>query len=79
MNLLITIVAGAVIGMLASLVTGERRGCFFNIIAGIVGSMIGDRLFSFGGPTIGGMPILSSILGAIIFVAVISLFFGRKS
>lgn len=79
MNVLMTIVAGAIIGMLASFVTGEKRGCFFNVIAGIVGSMIGERLFSFGGPTIGGMPILSSVLGAVIFVAVISLFFGRKS
>ena len=79
MDFLGTILAGAVIGVLASFVTGKRRGCIFNIIAGIVGSVIGERLFSLGGPTIGGLPILSSVLGAIIFVAVISLFFGRKN
>lgn len=77
--MLTTIIAGAIIGMLAGLITGEKRGCFFDIIAGIVGSMIGNRLFSLGGPTLGGMPVLSSVLGAVIFVAVITFFFGRKS
>lgn len=72
-------ISGAVIGMLAGLITGEKRGCFFNIVAGVVGSMIGERLFSFGGPTLGGMPLLSSVLGAVIFVAVVTLFFGRKN
>lgn len=79
MGWLWTIVAGAIIGMIAGIVTGEKRGCFFNILAGMIGSAIGERLFSsWGGPTLGGMYLLPSIVGAVIFVAVISFFFSRK-
>ncbi|GGI65845.1 GlsB/YeaQ/YmgE family stress response membrane protein [Enterococcus alcedinis] len=80
MSWLWTMIAGAIIGMIAGMVTGEKRGCIFNIIAGIIGSSIGERLFSsWGGPKLGGMYLLPSVVGAIIFVAIVSFFFGRKS
>lgn len=78
MHWLWVIIVGSVIGMIAGAITGEKRGCLFNIIAGIIGSSIGESLFSSWGPIVADMAIVPSILGAVIFVAVVSFFFGRK-
>lgn len=78
MHFLWTLIVGAVIGTIAGAITGEKRGCLFDIIAGLVGSMIGQSLFSEWGPQVAGMAIIPSILGAVIFVAVISFFFGHS-
>ncbi|HAQ1686982.1 TPA: GlsB/YeaQ/YmgE family stress response membrane protein, partial [Enterococcus faecium] len=48
-----------------------------NIIAGLVGSAIGQALLGTWGPTIAGMAIIPSLIGAIILVLVVS-FFARK-
>ncbi|HFR3412338.1 TPA: GlsB/YeaQ/YmgE family stress response membrane protein, partial [Streptococcus suis] len=45
---------------------------------GLVGSSIGQSLFGHGGPSLAGMALFPSILGAVIVVAVVSFFFGRK-
>lgn len=73
-----TLIVGAVIGMIAGAITGEKRGCLFNIVAGLIGSMIGQSLFSNWGPHAAGMAIIPSVLGAVIFVAVVSFFFGKS-
>ena len=52
-------------------------GCIYNIFAGLVGSFVGQSLFGFWGPSLAGMAILPSILGAIIVIAVVDLFFGK--
>lgn len=74
-----TLIVGAVIGMIAGAITGERRGCLFNIVAGLIGSSIGQALFKDWGPNVAGMALIPSILGAVIFVAVVSFFFGRAN
>lgn len=74
-----SLIVGAVIGMIAGAITGEKRGCLFNIVAGLIGSSIGQALFSSWGPSAAGMAIIPSILGAVIFVAVVSFFFGRSN
>lgn len=56
---------------------GESMGCIYNIFAGLVGSFVGQSLFGFWGPSLAGMAILPSILGAIIVIAVVDLFFGK--
>ena len=38
---------------------------------------VGQSLFGFWGPSLAGMAILPSILGAIIVIAVVDLFFGK--
>ncbi|MBP2098552.1 GlsB/YeaQ/YmgE family stress response membrane protein [Enterococcus rivorum] len=79
MGWLWTLIVGAVIGSIAGAITskGKSMGCIFNIIAGLVGSSIGQALFGSWGPSLAGMAILPSILGAVILVAVVSFFFGR--
>ena len=65
--------------MMAGAITnrGESMGCIYNIFAGLVGSFVGQSLFGFWGPSLAGMAILPSILGAIIVIAVVDLFFGK--
>ncbi|KKJ72354.1 GlsB/YeaQ/YmgE family stress response membrane protein [Enterococcus faecium] len=56
---------------------GSSMGIIANIIAGLVGSAIGQALLGTWGPTIAGMAIIPSLIGAIILVLVVS-FFARK-
>ena len=49
-----------------------------NIIAGLVGSSVGQALFGTWGPSLAGMSLIPSILGAVIVVAVVSFLFGRR-
>ena len=74
-----SLIVGSLIGMMAGAITnrGESMGCFYNIFAGLVGSFVGQSLFGFWGPSLAGMAILPSILGAIIVIAVVDLFFGK--
>ena len=74
-----SLIVGSLIGMMAGAITnrGESMGCIYNIFAGLVGSFVGQSLFGFCGPSLAGMAILPSILGAIIVIAVVDLFFGK--
>jgi len=72
MNWIITIVVGAIVGWLASIVmkTNAQMGAIANIIVGIVGSSIGFWLagvlgLSAGGPIVGW---LIAIAGAAILI-----------
>ena len=49
----------------------ESLWAAFTIFAGLVGSFVGQSLFGFWGPSLAGMAILPSILGAIIVIAVV--------
>ena len=53
-------------------------GGFIGFIAGLLGSSVGQALFGKWGPTMAGMSLIPSILGAVIVVAVVSFFFGRR-
>jgi uncharacterized membrane protein YeaQ/YmgE (transglycosylase-associated protein family) len=83
-GLIITILAGAVIGWLASKIMGTdaQMGAVANIVAGIVGAAIGGFILS-GGRYTGsaGFSIsqfIVGIIGACILIGLVKLLFGRR-
>lgn len=75
-----SIIVGGFIGFIAGVLTkkGGAMGIIANIIAGLLGSSVGQSLFGYWGPTMAGMALIPSILGAVIVIAVVSLLFGKK-
>ncbi|MDB8603213.1 GlsB/YeaQ/YmgE family stress response membrane protein [Streptococcus salivarius] len=75
-----SIIVGGVIGLIAGGITkkGSSMGIIANIVAGLVGSSVGQSLFGSWGPSLAGMALVPSILGAVIVVAVVSFFLGKK-
>ncbi len=81
MDLLWTLLIGAIIGAFAGALTSRNlpMGWIGNIIAGIVGSWLGESLLGGWGPELAGMAIVPSIIGAAILVIITSaLFSGMK-
>ena len=74
MQTLLYLIIGGVIGALASVITKNDLpfGWVGNIVAGLLGSWLGLLLFGETGPVIGGIYILPSLIGAVIFVAITS-------
>ena len=72
-----SIIVGGFIGFIAGAIT--KKGGAMGIIAGLVGSSVGQALFGTWGPSLAGMALVPSILGAVIVVAVVSFFFGKKA
>lgn len=78
------IVLGGIAGWLASIITGRnnRMGCISNILAGILGAIVGGWLFSFfGGTGVTGfnfVSLLVAVVGAVVVLAIVNLIFGRK-
>ncbi|PPA69318.1 GlsB/YeaQ/YmgE family stress response membrane protein [Jeotgalibacillus proteolyticus] len=78
MGLLLYLIVGGLIGWLAGLLLGKDvpMGCIGNIIAGIIGSWIAGELlggFSTFGPSVAGIHIIPALIGAVIFVFILSL------
>lgn len=78
-SLLVMLVIGAIAGWLAGqIVKGYGFGVVGNIVVGIVGAFVAGVLFPSIGWTIGGSPIIGSIiyatLGAVILLVVIGFF-----
>lgn len=76
MGLLWSLIVGGVIGAITN--KGSSMGIIANVVAGLIGSAVGQSLLGSWGPNLAGMAILPSIIGAVIVVAVVS-FFTRKS
>ena len=76
-----SIIVGGFIGFVAGGITkkGGDMGIISIVIAGLVGSSVGQSLFGTWGPSLGGMALIPSILGAVIVVTIVSIFFGKKS
>ena len=76
-----TIIVGGIIGAIAGAITskGSSMGILANIVAGLIGSSVGQALFGSWGPSLAGMALVPSILGAVIVVAVVSFFFSRRA
>lgn len=53
-------------------------GWIANILAGLIGSAVGQSLFGSWGPSLAGMALIPSILGAVIVVAAVSFFVGKS-
>ncbi|UQS82528.1 GlsB/YeaQ/YmgE family stress response membrane protein [Bombilactobacillus folatiphilus] len=68
------LIVGALIGLLAGTLTKQNgsMGCVTNIIAGLLGSALGEWLFGFWGPQLAGMALVPSILGAVVLVLIVS-------
>ena len=84
LNFLVWLIAGAIIGWVASSLMGQRKGLLLNIVVGIVGAFIAGIVLTpyFGISTINqnnfSFPALMvSLMGAIILLAVVSLFQRR--
>ena len=75
-----SIIVGGFISFVAGAITnkGGAMGIIANVIAGLIGSSVGQALFGAWGPSLAGMSLIPSILGAVIVVAVVSFFFGRR-
>lgn len=75
MGLIITCVVGGLIGALAGMITGKDfpAGIIGNIVAGLMGSWVGTKLFGTWGPEWGDIFILPALLGAIVFVLCMTL------
>ncbi|MEG0293395.1 GlsB/YeaQ/YmgE family stress response membrane protein [Enterococcus sp.] len=80
MGFLWSLIVGGVIGAIAGAITnkGGSMGIIANVVAGLIGSSIGQALLGDWGPNLAGMAVIPSIIGAVILVAVVSFFFGRK-
>jgi len=74
MNLILYLIIGAVIGWFAGIVLGKNLpgGVLGNVIAGIIGAWIGSRLLGNWGPKLAEFYLIPSIIGALIFVVIIS-------
>lgn len=75
MGLLITIIVGAIVGWLASIVmkTNAQMGALWNIIVGIVGAWLGSWIAGLLGIALTNMVvgIIASIVGACILIAIL--------
>lgn len=82
MNFIIWLVVGGLIGWVASMImkTDAQQGLILNVVVGIVGSMLGGWLIAplLGTGTINQgdfsiMGLLSSLIGAVILLAIVNL------
>lgn len=75
-----SLIVGGFIGFIAGAITkkGGAMGIMANIVAGLIGSSVGQSLFGTWGPSLAGMALIPSIIGAVIVVAVVSFFFGKR-
>ena len=71
-----SIIVGGLIGLAAGAIT--KKGGSMGIIANLIGSAVGQSLLGSWGPSLAGMAIIPSIVGAVIVVAVVSFLFGKK-
>jgi uncharacterized membrane protein YeaQ/YmgE (transglycosylase-associated protein family) len=75
MGIILWIVFGAIVGIVASMVMGNKDGLVIDIIIGIVGAVLGGWLMSFFGK--GGVTgfnlysFLVALLGAVILIAIV--------
>jgi uncharacterized membrane protein YeaQ/YmgE (transglycosylase-associated protein family) len=61
---------------------GGGKGCLISIVLGFIGALIGQWLSALLGIGdlfyLGGLPVIWSIIGAALFVALINVFAGRR-
>lgn len=69
-----SVIVGGVLGAIAGAILGKDvpGGVVGNIIVGFIGSWVGTMLLGSFGPTLGGFPIISALIGAVICIAVYS-------
>lgn len=80
MGFIWSLIVGGVIGAIAGAITsqGKSMGWIANILAGLIGSSLGQAILGSWGPSLAGMALIPSIFGAVILVAVVSFFLNRS-
>lgn len=80
MGLIWALIVGGVIGAVAGAILnkGNSMGIIANVVAGLIGSSIGQALLGSWGPSLAGMALIPSIVGAIILIAIVSFFTSRS-
>ncbi len=80
-HLIWVFIVGAIIGVIAGKLTSKDlpAGWIGNIIGGLVGSWLGEKLLGSWGPHIAGMALFPSIIGAVIVVIVVSYFVTKSA
>jgi uncharacterized membrane protein YeaQ/YmgE (transglycosylase-associated protein family) len=84
MSIIGWIVLGGIAGWLASIIMkrNDQMGCITNILAGILGAIVGGWVFTlFGGQGVTGFNLPSlvvALVGAVIVLAIVNLIFRRK-
>ncbi|MFD0897775.1 GlsB/YeaQ/YmgE family stress response membrane protein [Loigolactobacillus binensis] len=78
LHLLWVLIIGAVIGAIAGVITSRDLplGWIGNIVAGLVGSWLGEMVLGSWGPLVAGMAIVPSIIGAVVLVLIMSFVIG---
>ncbi len=81
MSLLWQLLIGAIIGAVAGALTSRNlpMGWIGNILAGLIGSWLGEALLGGWGPSVAGMAIVPSIIGAVILVVITSMIFSNMN
>lgn len=78
LSLIAWLLFGALIGWVASMImrTDAQQGALLNIIVGIVGAFIGGWLFSrdISANVFNPVSLITSLLGAVILLAVVNMF-----
>lgn len=79
MSFIALLVIAAIVGAIAEAVVGARAGFGWigTIVVGLIGAWIGTALFRIG-PIVGGIYLISAIIGAIILVLLLKLITGRR-
>jgi len=77
---IVLLVVAAVVGAVAEALVGYRPGYGWvgTIIVGLIGAWLGSALFRIG-PFVGGIPLISAIIGAVILTAVLKLISARST
>lgn len=81
MGLIWTLIVGALIGVIAGALTkkGGSMGWITNIAAGLVGSSVGQALLGSWGPSLAGMSLIPSVIGAVIVVMITSFVLNKTN
>ena len=79
MGFIWALIVGGVIGAVAVAILnkGNSMGIIANVVAGLVGASVGQAILGEWGPSLAGMALIPSIVGAIIVIAVVSFFTGK--
>ncbi|MFB9770717.1 GlsB/YeaQ/YmgE family stress response membrane protein [Lactiplantibacillus modestisalitolerans] len=75
-----TLVVGGVIGAVAGMVTSRDlpAGIIGDVIAGLAGAWLGQRLLGSWGPSLAGMALIPAIIGAVVLVILVAALFGMR-
>lgn len=75
-----SLIVGGILGWLAGLILGKDipGGVIGNIVAGFLGGWVGNTLFGNIGPVYGGFSVISTLLGAVLLIIIVSFVLKRK-